>query len=130
MKGIVRWFLDWLKRGKEYLGVLLRWLCISICIGAVCGVDRGYGLTMSLLMNMVLNLGLAVLDLIAILRAGLTGLYFTLLLRCIVCGVAAFGAVGLGIRFLRKYVEDHDYSVFSYYCWGLALFTFILNLMA
>lgn len=102
----------------------------AVSIGAVCGVDRGYGLTMSLLMNMVLNLGLAVLDLIAILRAGLTGLYFTLLLRCIVCGVAAFGAVGLGIRFLRKYVEDHDYSVFSYYCWGLALFTFILNLMA
>lgn len=38
MKGIVEWFLDWLKRGKEYLGVLFRWLCISICIGAVCGV--------------------------------------------------------------------------------------------
>lgn len=38
MEGFVQWFLDWLKRGKEYLGVLLRWLCISICIGAVCGV--------------------------------------------------------------------------------------------
>lgn len=102
----------------------------AVSIGAVCGVDRIYGLTMALLMNMVLNLGLAVLDLVGVLQAGLSGLYFTLLLRCIVCGMAAFAAVSVSIRFLRKYVQDHDYTIFSYYCWGLALFTFILNLMA
>lgn len=102
----------------------------TVSIGAVCGVDRSYGLIMALLMNMAVNLGLAVLDLIAVLQAGLTGLHFGLLMRCAVCGITAFGAVGICIRFLSKYVEDHNYSVFSYYCWGLALFTFILNLMA
>jgi len=102
----------------------------AVSIGAVCGVDRSYCLTMALLMNMAMNLGLAVLDLVAVLRAGLSGLHFSLLLHCLVCGISSFGAVGVSIRFLSKYVEDHDYSIFSYYCWGLALFTFILNLMA
>ena len=99
-------------------------------VGAVCGVDRGYALTMALMMNMVLNLGLAAMDLIKVLQAGLIGLNFVLLIRCFAAGVAAFGGVSISIRFLSKFVQDRDYSAFAYYCWGLALFTFILNLMA
>ena len=99
-------------------------------IGAVCGVDRSYGLTMALMMNMVLNMGLAVMDLLAVFQAGLIGLHFMLLLRCLVSGIAAFLGVSVAIRFLIKFAEERGYGTFAYYCWGLALFTFILNLMA
>ena len=99
-------------------------------IGAVCGVDRGYGFTMALLMNLGVNIGLVVLDLIAVFSVGLSGLYFALILRCLVTGIAAFAGAYLSIQLLRRFIGEHDYTGFAYYCWGLALFTFILNLMA
>ena len=99
-------------------------------IGAVCGVDRGYGFTMALLMNLGVNIGLVVLDLIAVFSVGLSGLYFALILRCLVTGIAAFVGAYLSIQLLRRFIGEHDYTGFAYYCWGLALFTFILNLMA
>lgn len=102
----------------------------AVSVGAVCGVDRSYGLTMALLMNLALNLVLAVLDIIAVFSIGLSGLYFQLILRCIVAGIAAFAGSFLTIQLLRRLIAEHDYSLFAYYCWGLALFTFILNLMA
>lgn len=102
----------------------------AVSVGAVCGVDRSYGLTMALLMNLAVNLGLAILDIVAVFSIGLSGLYFQLILRCFVAGIAAFAGSFLGIHLLRRLISEHDYSVFSYYCWGLALFTFILNLMA
>ena len=30
--------LDWLKRGRQYLGTLVKWMVISCCIGVACGV--------------------------------------------------------------------------------------------
>ena len=102
----------------------------AVSIGSVCGVDRSYGFIMALLMNLGVNIGLVVLDLIAVFSAGLSGLYFALILRCLVTGVAAFAGAYLAIQLLRRFIGEHDYTVFAYYCWGLALFTFILNLMA
>lgn len=102
----------------------------AVSIAAVCGVERSYGLTMALLMNLAVNLGLAVLELIALIQGGLTGLGFGLILRGLVSGIAAFASGYFAIQFLRRFAAERDYSVFSYYCWGLALFTFILNLMA
>ena len=102
----------------------------AVSVGAVCGVERSYGFTMALLMNLGVNLGLTVLDLIAVITGGLSGLYFGLILRCLVTGIAAFAGSALAIQLLRRMIPERDYTGFSYYCWGLALFTFILNLMA
>ena len=102
----------------------------STAIGSLCGVDRLYGLNMALMMNMAISAGLALLDILAIASNGFGTLSFMILFRYIVSAAAAFGGTMLGIRLMRHLAAEHGYSLFGVYCWGLALFTFILNLIA
>lgn len=99
-------------------------------VSSVCGVDRGYGLNMALLMNLFLNAGLVVMDVMAIASGGLETLSIMLVLRYLLTAVVAFGGSLLGIRTMRTLAENHGFGMFGLYCFGLALFTFILNLMA
>ena len=99
-------------------------------IGSVCGVERNYGLNMALMMNMVLTLGLAIYDVMGIVDNGLDALSFLIILRYLLTAVAAFAGTLLGIKILRRLAENQGISLFGVYCWGLALFTFILNLLA
>ena len=103
---------------------------LSNAIGSVCGVERGFALNMTLLMNMYLNVGLIVHDIINLAEVGLKGTSFEVVLRCLCAGVAAFGAAFLAIRLVRRLFQERDYTGFSFYCIGLALFIFILNLLA
>ena len=102
----------------------------SVSISSVCGVERGYGLSMALMMDMVLMLGLSVYDVIGIMNNGLGTLTFLILLRYLATMAAAFLGSLLGIRLLRRIGENHGYHLFGVYCWGLALFIFIVNLIA
>ena len=103
---------------------------LSNAIGSVCGVERGFALNMTLLMNMYLNVGLIVHDIINLAEVGLKGTSFEVVLRCLCAGLAAFGAAFLAIRLVRRLFQERDYTGFSFYCIGLALFIFILNLLA
>lgn len=103
---------------------------VAISVGSICGVDRNYSLNMALMMNLAVNLGLMVYDVMGIISSGLVGLSFMILLKYIASAVASFGGTLLGIHFLRRLAAEHGFSMFGVYCWGLALFTFILNLMA
>lgn len=102
--------------------------CISIA--SVCGVDRNYGLNMSLLMSMFLTLGKLVLDITAIAGGGIGTLSFMILVRYLFTAVCAFAAAMAAIRLMRRLAQEQGYSLFGLYCLGVALFTFILNLMA
>ena len=53
-----------------------------------------------------------------------------LLMTIVFSAAAAFLGVCLGVKWMRRLASDQGYALFAYYCWGLALFTFILNLMA
>ena len=99
-------------------------------IASVCGVDRTYGLNMAIMMNMAITAGLIVYDLLGIVDNGFGMLSFMILIRYIVSAAAAFGGTILGINIMRKLASESGYSLFGVYCWGLALFTFILNLIA
>ena len=102
----------------------------STAIASLCGVDRLYGLDMALMMNMAISAGLAFLDILAIAANGLGALSFMILVRYILSAAAAFGGCLLGIKLMRHLAAERGYSLFGVYCWGLALFTFILNLIA
>lgn len=102
----------------------------ALSIGAVCGVERNYGLTMTMLMNMVLILGQIVLDIMAVVSGGVDVFSFNILLNYILAAAAAFCGTTLGIRIMRNLAENIGFTVFAYYCWGVAMFTFVLNLMA
>ncbi len=99
-------------------------------IGSVCGVDNTYGLKMALLLNLFLNLGLVAYDVMAVTEAGVGTINAVILLRYLLVTGLAYAGAALGIRLLRRLAQDRGYALFAFYCFGLALFTFILNLMA
>lgn len=99
-------------------------------IASVCGVDRTYGLNMALMMNMGITAGLMVYDIVGIAANGFGTMSFLILISYLFSAAAAFGGATLGIKLMRHMAAGQSFSVFGVYCWGLALFTFILNLIA
>ena len=82
------------------------------------------------MMNMGMTIGLMVFDLIGIATNGFGALSFGILVSYLLSAVAAFGGAIAGIKLMRQLATSHGFSFFGIYCWGLALFTFILNLIA
>lgn len=99
-------------------------------VASVCGVERSYGLNMVIMMNMIFAAGRSVYDVIGIANNGLELFTFVLVLRYLVTMAAAFCGTLLGIQVLRSVAAKTDYHLFGVYCWGVALFVFILNLIA
>ena len=102
----------------------------ALSVGSLCGVDRTYALNMTLLMEIVVVTGLIVFDIIGMVTVGLGTLSFLIFVKYLVSAAAAFAGAYLGIRILRALAEESGFSLFAYYCWGAALFAFILNLLA
>ena len=109
-------------------GISAMGACTSVA--SVCGVDRQYGLNMALLANLVLTLGKLVLDAVELVGSGIGTFSFGILIRYVFTAACAFAAAALGIRLLRHLAQEKGYSLFGLYCLGVALFTFVLNLMA
>lgn len=99
-------------------------------IASVCGVDRTYGLNMALMMNLAITAGLIILDILSIAATGFGNLSVLILLQYLISAAAAFGGTMLGIKLMRHLAAGQGFAGFGVYCWGLALFTFILNLIA
>lgn len=103
---------------------------VSVSAASVCGVDRKYALNMSLIMNLGITIALTVFDVKALIIDGIDLLSFPIIATYIGAAVLSFLATLLTVRFMRSFVEKTGYIVFVFYCWGVALFTFILNLVA
>lgn len=99
-------------------------------IASICGVDRTYGFNMALMMNMGITVGLMVYDVLGIVSRGFGVLSVWILLQYLFSAAAAFAGAMLGIKLMRQLAAGQGFSIFGVYCWGLALFTFILNLIA
>ena len=102
---------------------------IVISIASICGVERVYGLNMALIVKLFMMVGLMVYDVLGLISGGLGALSLALVVRYLLAAVLSFGSAMLGIRLLRRIASNSGYSLFGVYCWGLALFTFILNLV-
>lgn len=105
--------------------------CIGagVSIATVCGADKAFALSISLLMTVPVTIGFIAMDILAILSAKIT-LSFAVIMSCLLIGFSAFAGVFCGIKILRRIIANFPMSVFGFYCWGLALFTFILYLTA
>lgn len=100
-----------------------------VSIGSVCGVERVYALNMAIIAKLFFMLGLVVYDVLGLIANGLGTLSFVLIMQYILTALLSFGSCLLGIRVMRRLAAGHGYSLFGTYCWGMALFLFILNLV-
>ena len=102
----------------------------ALSVASICGVERSYGLNMALMMNMFIQVGLIVLDVLGLMSVGAGTLSFLILVRYLMTAAVAFGAALLGVKLMRLLAANNGYTLPAIYCWGVAMFTFILNLMA
>ena len=102
----------------------------ALSIGSIRGVDKNYGLNMTLIASMVYFVGLIVFDVLSIIVRGFGPITMQLIGIYLLAAAAAFISTMLAIRIMRTLAAENGYHFFAYYCWGAALFTFILNLMA
>lgn len=97
-------------------------------IASVRGTDRTYALNMALLMHMAVTVGMIIYDLAALVTGGAGTLSFGILMGYLFAALCAFCGAVLGIRTMRALAVHTGFDVFAYYCWGVALFAFILYL--
>ena len=69
-------------------------------------------------------------DVFLLLDAGIGTFSFLILLRYLLTAMTAFGGTVLGVKVMRYLAGLHGFDLFAFYCFGLSLFTFILNLLA
>ena len=102
----------------------------ALSVASVTGVERKYGLNMILLMNMGILAGKTVYDFLDLISAGVSNLSVLVIVYCILAALASFVAAYFAVKLLRALAEGKGFDFFAYYSWGMALFTFILSLMA
>lgn len=116
------------------LGAVLSLVPGISCIGAVTsvatvrGADKKFALNMALLLNILITVGLIVYDVIDIVGTGIGGLGFLSAVSYLLAAAASFGGTLLGVWSMKKLAESSGFGAFAYYCWGAALFSFILFL--
>lgn len=97
-------------------------------VGIGRGVDRGYAWDTALILSIPVMLGLLVFDIYAVAVAEVS-LTFLSALAYLLAALLSFGGAYIGIATMRLLSVKTGFTGFAYYCWGMALFTFILYLM-
>lgn len=100
----------------------------TVSIASACGAQRQFSLGLAYLGHLVLTVGLIILDVIAIV-AGNVVLSLPVLMCCLVAAAAASVGTYFGVRLMRTLAANIGFGVFPFYCFGAALFSFILFLM-
>lgn len=100
----------------------------TISVASVCGSERHFALNLAYLAHMVLTAGLILLDVLAIV-AGNVVFSIPILICCVAAAAAAAVGTYFGMRLMRVLASNIGFAVFPYYCFGAALFSFILYLM-
>lgn len=99
-------------------------------VGAVRGGDRSYCLNIALLMNIPMTIGYIVFDVIAIAGSGLGAISFGVLIGYLFAAGLTFVGVLAAIKVMKALASNIGFSIFSFYCWGAALFAFMFALTA
>ena len=92
------------------------------------GAGREQALNWSLLLSIPALICLIGFDIYGIMTVGLGSLSFAVLLQILLSAAAAYAGSYISIRFMRFMAVQVGFSAFSYYCWGAAMFCFIMYL--
>lgn len=101
---------------------------VTTSIGNVRGGEKSFNLQIALTMNMGVMLGMIMMDFANIFATGMgVDGFLGFLLSCL-AAASAFGGCMLAIKVMKKLAQKTGFGMFAYYCWGVALFSFILYL--
>ena len=92
--------------------------------------DRHNGVTWALLLSVPAMVMLILLDFIAMFTVGIGTITLATLGGYLLSMLAAFAGAYIGVSAIRMLIKQSDYSGFAYYDFGLALFSFVLYLIA
>lgn len=99
-----------------------------------CSISRGSDRQKALNWVLILSIPAVVLwiifDFISIFSVGIGYFSFQVFLGCLLSAVTAFASACLAIYIIRFILQRSDISGFAYYCWGMAMLSFILYLTA
>lgn len=97
--------------------------------GIIHGVDRGYMIHLTLMIHMLVTAGLMVHDVLDILALGAVDSGTGAIICYGLSAIAAAAGTVFGVRNLRRVAARQGLTGFSFYSFGVALFTFILYLV-
>lgn len=92
--------------------------------------DKRNGVTWALMLSVPAVAVLILLDIVAIFTVGIGTITLAVFLGYLLSMMFAFAGAFLGVSVIRMLIEHSDYSGFAYYDFGLALFSFVLYLIA
>ena len=92
--------------------------------------DKRNGVTWALLLTMPALLVLMLVDLISMFTVGIGTITLMTFAGYLLSALAAFAGTYLAVLLLRSLIERTDFSGFAFYDFGLALFSFVLYLIA
>lgn len=102
---------------------------VSTSLGIARGATPQNAYKWSLLLSVPMLAAFIILDLVGVISGGLGHLDFSFILQCIMCGCAAYIGGSGSISLMKMLVFRNGIENFSYYCWGAALFSFILYMI-
>lgn len=100
----------------------------TLSIASVCGSERHFALNLSYLMQLVITVGLIVMDVMAVVNGNVV-FSIPVLLCCLAAAVAAAVGTYFGMRVMRVLAANVGFGVFPFYCFGAALLSFLIYLM-
>ena len=92
------------------------------------GADRQKAWNWAILLMFPALAAEGVLDIVDLISGSGAAAGFGHFFHYLLAGVFAFAAARGGIALMKKLIKSRNLSIFAYYCWGAALFSFLLYL--
>ncbi len=102
---------------------------LTCSIAVARGADVSHAYKWAVLLGIPALAVIICFDLISIFVTGLAGVGFLFFVQCLFSAVTAYFGAIISMKLMRSLTSNNGISGFSYYCWGAALFMFILYLI-
>ena len=93
------------------------------------GASTKTALNIALLVSIPVLCALCIFDVVTMFTIGVVGFGFVTFMQCIIAAFFSYVGATIAIMLMRFMAVRVGFSWFSYYCWGLSLFAFLLYMI-
>lgn len=104
-------------------------LGLGVSYGVIRGASPQNALNWAFLVSVPVLIGLCISDIVLMFTLGIGSFGFLILLQCLLSAVFAYLGATLSIALVRFIANRSSLSWFSYICWGMAFFSFLLYMI-